>query len=159
MKNIFRVIISILTVFFLASCQSKPVLGLNEEASLEETNELPENPLLLHAITSSIQYRDSTMSTLYGNDMAFVYAGTHGDSHYPDGAVLYEVTWRQQADEQWVGAKIPKKIIMIERVGFAKDGDAAYTVYKGDRLKKVENAAGDDRCMSAICGQRMAVAP
>ena len=159
MKNVFCVIISILTVFFLASCQSKPVLGLNDEASLRETDELPENPLLLHAITSSIQSRDSTMSTLYGNDVAFVYAGSHADNHYPDGAVLYEVTWRQQADEQWVGAKIPKKIIMIERVAFAKDGDAAYAVYEGDPLKKVGNVAGDDTRMSAICRQRMAVTP
>jgi hypothetical protein len=159
MKNVFGVIISILTAFFLSSCQSQPALGLNEEASLPETAELPENPLLLHAMTSSIHPGDSTMSTLYGNDVAFDYAGGHGDNHYPDGAVLYEVTWSQQSDQQWVGAKIPKKIVMIERVTFVKDGDVAYEVYEGDPLKKVGSANGDNTRKSAICGQRMAVAP
>jgi hypothetical protein len=98
------------------------------------------------------------MYTLYGNDAAFVYAGSHGDSSYPDGAVLYEVTWRQQADEQWAGANVPKKIVHIERLEYAAGGQATYTLYEGTPLKKATVANPALRA-GVIAGQRMAVSP
>lgn len=148
----------LITIMLLNSCQSGPGLGLNEEASVQASDDLPENPLLLHAITSGVQPRDSTMYTLYGNDAAFFYASSHSDNHYPDGAVLYEVTWRQQTDEQWLGANVPKAIITIERVEYTANGQPAYTLYQGAPLKKVA-AANPELRLAVISGQRMAVSP
>jgi len=158
MKNIMIVIITCTTIVLLSSCQARPGLGLNEAASVQATDNLPENPLLLHAITSGIQPKDSIMYTLYGNDAAFSYAGRHSNNHYPDGAVLYEVTWRQQADEQWAGANVPKEIITIERVEYASNGQPAYTLYQGAPLKKVAVTDPGSR-LAFISGQRMAVSP
>ncbi|TDW99089.1 cytochrome P460 family protein [Dinghuibacter silviterrae] len=115
-------------------------------------DELPENPLLLHTITGMVHSNDSTMSMLYGNDAAFAYAGSHSDGHYPGGALLYEVTWRQQPDERWTGANIPERILSVERLAFWVDGQPVYTMYKGTPLR------GGNR-VSAIAGERMAVAP
>ncbi len=158
MKNILPSVFVLAMIVLLNSCQSGPGLGLNKEASVQASDDLPENPLLLHAITSGVQPRDSTMFTLYGNDAAFSYAGSHSDNRYPDGAVLYEVTWRQQTDEQWLGANVPKAIIAIERVEYAADGQPTYTLYRGAPLKKVAVANPGAR-LTAISGQRMAVSP
>lgn len=158
MKNILSSVFVLTMMVLLNSCQARPGLGLNEEASVQASGDLPENPLLLHAITSGIQPKDSTMFTLYGNDAAFSYAGSHSDNHYPDGAVLYEVTWRQQTDEQWLGANVPKAIIMIERVEYTANGQPTYTLYQGAPLKKVAVANPGLR-LTAISGQRMAVSP
>lgn len=158
MKNILPAIIAFTAIALLNSCKTRPGLGLNEEASVQETDALPENPLLLHAITSGIQPKDSTMFTLYGNDAAFSYAAIHSDNDYPDGAVLYEVTWRQQADEQWAGANVPKAIITIERLEYAANGQPTYTLYQGTPLKKVAAADPGSRLV-IISGQRMAVSP
>jgi hypothetical protein len=158
MKNILHTVIVITTLTLLSSCQAQPGLGLNEKASVQATDDLPENPLLLNAITSGIQPKDSTMFTLYGNDAAFSYTGSHNDNHYPDGAVLYEVTWRQQNDEQWIGAHVPGEITTIERVEYAANGQPTYTLYQGTPLKKVTIANPGLR-IAAISGQRMAVSP
>jgi hypothetical protein len=158
MKNILSAVIALTAIALLNSCQSGPVLGLNEEASVRVADELPENPLLLHAITSGVQPKDSTMYTLYGNDTAFAYASSHGDNVYPAEAVLYEVTWRQQADEQWVGGNVPKAIMTIERVEYVANGQVVYTLYQGTPLKKVAAADPGSR-LEVISGQRMAVSP
>jgi hypothetical protein len=57
-------------------------------------------------ITSWIDPKSSTMSTLYGNDQAVDYARTNADQKYPDGALLTLVTWKQMADDHWFGARI-----------------------------------------------------
>ena len=158
MKNILHIVFVITTFALLSSCQPQPPLGLNEDASVKATDNLPENPLLLHAITSGIQPKDSTMFILYGNDAAFSYAGSHSDNHYPDGAVLYEVTWRQQEDEQWIGANIPKEITTIERVEYTVNEQPTYTLYQGAPLKKVAGINPALR-LQVICSQRMAVSP
>lgn len=158
MKFILNIVIVISALTMFNSCKPRPGLGLNEEASVQSTAGLPENPLLLHAITSGIQLKDSTLFILYGNDAAFSYAHSHDDNHYPNGAVLYEVTWRQQADEQWIGANIPKVISTIERVEYIANGQPTYTLYQGTPLKKIAGADPGLR-LGFICSQRMAVAP
>lgn len=159
MKKIVQGIFPLLAFFFLVCCRPGTPLGLNESASLQAADGLPENPLLLHAITSSVRPKDSTMSTLYGNDAAFRYASVHGDSQYPEGAVLYEVTWRWQADEQWAGAHIPRAITCVEQVAYGNGGRAVYRLYSGTPLKEVADIAATRTRVAAISGERMAVAP
>jgi hypothetical protein len=95
---------------------------LNQDAAL--VGDLPSNPLQGRVITSWINKRDATMSTLYGNDVAVRYARTSAERMYPAGSVLSVVTWSQQEDPRWFGAKIPQKVESVEFV--AVTGPGAY---------------------------------
>ncbi|BAV06912.1 hypothetical protein SAMN05421788_102455 [Filimonas lacunae] len=143
----------------MAGCHSQQPLGLNEQASVQPADELPENPLLLHALTSSLQPKDSIMCILYGNDAAFAYAAKHSDGRYPVGAVLYNVAWKQQPDEQWAGGNIPAAITTVERVAIDAAGMPVYTLYTGSPLKKVAVNGADSLRLSAILRLRMAASP
>ncbi|WP_449435839.1 hypothetical protein [Pedobacter steynii] len=117
MKHNLYIFLSV-AVLSLFGCNPKNGLGLNENASINSLGKLPENPLLLNVITSSIYPKNSSMTVLYGNDLAYNYAKISGDSNYPAGSVLYDVTWQFQADKQWFGANVPEKIRKIERIEF-----------------------------------------
>jgi hypothetical protein len=83
---------------------------------------------------------NTTMSTLYGNDVAVGYARTHSQHDYPPGAVLSLVTWMQTEDSRWFGAKIPGQVKSVEfvTVGAAENGapQYSYAAYAGNPLKK-----------------------
>lgn len=145
-------------VFATVGCNSKKGLGLNETASVLSLGDLPENPLLLHAITSTIQPKDSTTTVLYGNNQAYEYAASTGDDNYPEGAILFEVTWQQQPDEQWFGGKVPKAIKTIERVALTSGGKVEYTLFQGNLHQKTTPINSKER-IAHITGQRIAVSP
>ena len=105
----------------LFGCNPQNGLGLNESASVNSLEDLPENPLLLNAITMSIHPKDSSMTVLYANDLAYNYTKTSEEGNYPAGSVLYLVIWQLQADEQWFGANIPGRIKKIKRIVFLDD--------------------------------------
>ncbi|MCS4302458.1 MAG: hypothetical protein P0Y62_19065 [Candidatus Chryseobacterium colombiense] len=126
-----------LILILIISCSEKSQELLNINASIQQSNELKENPLLMHPITFSIKPKDSTMSTLYGNEIAFDYAKQHSDFKYPKGAILYEVTWRQKSDELWFGGNIPKEIYSVEKISFDND-NSVYEKFKGKTLKKTK---------------------
>ena len=156
MKNI---IILLFCFFLIISCEKKPESTLNTQASLQQNDELKENPLLMKPITSSIQPKDSTMSTLYGNDIAFDYAKSHPDAYYPENTVLYEVTWKQKPDEVWFGGNIPKDIYSVEKVSFTNSG-SLYEKYEGKPLRLIAANNSEDALRKAvIINQRMAVSP
>lgn len=144
--------------FLSSACRSKKALGLNEEASLHNSGALPENPLLLNVITSSIHPKDSTMAVLYGNDPGYNYAAANANGNYPAGTVLYEVTWQLQPDEQWFGANIPKVIKTIERIEFSSESLPRYTLFQGDPPRKYDPLNKVER-VAFILGQRMAASP
>lgn len=144
----------------LASCQKNSENILNLEASLEQSDELKENPLLMKPITSSIQPGIKTMSTLYGNDIAFDYAKTNIGSDYPQNAVLYEATWAQKSDELWFGANIPKNLISVEKISFSGKGLILYEMFKGKTLKRVKTDHKNENLrIESILSQKMAVSP
>jgi len=151
-------IILYICLFIFISCQ-KTENSLNISASVQDNSVLTDNPLLMHPITSSIQSRDSTMSTLYGNDTAFDYALNHPDAAYPENAVLYEVTWKQKPDEVWFGGNIPKEILSVEKVSVTENTDV-YEKFAGNPLKKVESGSEEEKLRrDFILNQRMAVSP
>ena len=135
MKPLHSIFIALIILFFGCSRNTKD--NINEKASVSAVDELPENPLLLHPITFSINPKKGTMSTLYGNSTAFEYARNNANSNYPNGAVLYEVSWNQKADSLWYGANIPKEINQVERLKFSGDSIPEYELYAGHPLKKV----------------------
>lgn len=150
--------IMIALVIMLSGCNLNNKDNLNEKASLSALDVLGENPLLLSPITFSINPNKALMSTLYGNKTAFQHAVTKADSSYPNGAVLYEVTWKQKADSLWYGANIPDQIISVEKVQFTKNTLPRYELYSGHPLKKISSNDQNKR-IALILSKRMAVTP
>jgi mono/diheme cytochrome c family protein len=121
------------------------------------TGDLPANPLAWRVITSTVDKRSSTMSTLYGNDAAVQYARAKsqqdglqqsgGQEGYPAGAVISLVTWTQQEDAHWFGAKMLGQAKSVEFVSASAgpDNHAAYSYedYEGSPLRKMASQAAD----------------
>jgi hypothetical protein len=149
----------ILLVLVMA-CNGKSKELLNTNASIQQSNELKDNPLLMHPLASSVNPKDSIMSTLYANDIAFDYAKKNGDSNYPNGAVLYEVNWKQKPDELWFGANVPGEIASVEKITFKQDNSSEYEVFEGKPLKKIKiDTATVTLRKNVIVSQGMAVSP
>jgi hypothetical protein len=136
----------------------------NEQASLAAT--LPFNPLQGRVITSWIDKQNSTMSTLFGNDLAVQHARSSSNQDYPDGSVLAVVTWTQQEDPRWFGGNIPeqtKSVELIEVDGGSKRSSPwfSYQEYEGSQLKNTsswEGATPVNR-VAFLLSQRAAVMP
>ena len=69
--------------------------------------EQPEVPRDFGVLTTSLDLRSGTMSTLYGNELARTHALGDGQARYPVGAKLLELSWKQREDPHWFGARIP----------------------------------------------------
>ena len=144
----------------IVSCNENSKELININASLRQNDELKENPLLMHPITSSIQPKDSTMSTLYGNDVAFNHIRKNFNSDYPQNAVLYEVNWKQKPDELWFGGNIPKEIKSVEKITFGNNGSINYEIFQGKPLKKAKTDINTNNLRKEfIISQKMAVSP
>ena len=156
MKPIHSIIIALIVI--LSGCNGNNKHNINENASVSALDALPENPLLLSPITFSINPNKAVMSTLYGNKIAYQHAKTNADSSYPNGAVLYEVTWRQKADSLWYGANIPDQIISVEKVQFTANSVPKYELYAGHPLKKV-SSNDENKRIALILSKRMAETP
>jgi hypothetical protein len=126
---------------------------------------LPFDPLQWRIITSSINRHDSTMSTLYGNDLAVNHARTLDQPAYPSGSVLSLVTWVQKDDERWYGARIPGSIQSIEfvQVELSQNGQSAntYQDYEGAPLQKMpdKDAATISARVTDILDRKASVMP
>lgn len=144
----------------MISCDDSSKELININASVQQNDELKENPLLMHPMTSSIQPKAGTMSTLYGNDVAFQYVQRKFDARYPKNAVLYEVTWKQKADELWFGANVPEEIQSVEKITFGNGEEVVYEIFSGKPLKKLKtNADLENVRKEFITSQKIAVSP
>ncbi|HWK05283.1 MAG TPA: cytochrome P460 family protein [Puia sp.] len=124
------------TATFMTECTSchKPMkendyvftMPRNLRSDVGSADSLAFNPLDWKIITSSLNKKDMTMATLYGNELA-VKSARKGAA-YPAGAVIALVSWKQSEDEHWFGGRIPGTVLSIERVSFngAGAGSAPY---------------------------------
>ncbi|MEZ2336719.1 hypothetical protein AB6735_13845 [Mucilaginibacter sp. RCC_168] len=103
------------SVLILSACNNrKPVEELlNKKAAIPASFNFSKAGLKV--ISSSINKKEQTMSTLYGNDLALKTA-VSGSTNYPAGENLTLVTWKQQNDDRWFGAKIPGDLLSVEVV-------------------------------------------
>ena len=105
------------------------------------------------------------MSTLYGNDIAVQYARTSQQQDYPTGSTLSLITWTQQEDPRWFGARIPAKVKSVEYVMVKTGADQrtsyTYESYAGAPLKKTSDQQGRSPTPRAayLLSQRAAVMP
>lgn len=118
-----------LMILLMTGCKPKAVDRINHGASITSISRLPENPLEMIPMAVSLQPQAKTMSTLYGNGIAAKRLKDGAD--YAGGSVLYLVTWKGKADPDWFGARIPDRVVAIERVYFDQHGQKSYTFFKG----------------------------
>jgi mono/diheme cytochrome c family protein len=128
------------------------------------TGDIPVNPLNWSVITCGTNPREATISTLFGNDTAVLYARTHSDGRYPAGSMLSLVTWQQQEDNHWFGANMPAETKSVEVVAVKKSGRGrlsySYQDFEGSPLKTVtKSASWKDGRTAYITSQRAAVMP
>ena len=88
MKNLIG--LSFFLAAFLASCAKENLY--NESASFADSTKIS-GILEGTVITSMVDKKEKTMSTLYGNAIAAEYARNSGNHHYPAGSELSLVTW------------------------------------------------------------------
>jgi hypothetical protein len=152
-----------LSIMGCTSENPRVVTKLNDGASL--MGELPSNPLQGKVISSWIDKKDATMSTLFGNDIAVQYARSHSPHDYPVGAVLSVVTWAQHEDPRWFGGNIPAapKSVEFVTIGLTPEHHPTYSYqdYEGSPLKKVSAQAGPapNERAAYLLAQRAAVMP
>jgi Cytochrome P460 len=146
-----------------AAPQPRIVAIINQSASL--SGRLPANPLEWKIISSAVDTKKATMSTLYGNDVAVQYARTNAQHDYPSGSAVSLVTWSQQEDARWFGGKIPDQAKAVEFVFVGTDAHGrpsySYQVYEGAPLRKAseENSSAPSGRAAELLSQRAAVLP
>jgi hypothetical protein len=90
----------------------------DQAASLPDT--VASHPLTGAVITSFVNRKEGTMSTLYGNAAAVESA--RSGHFYSTGAVVSLVTWSQREDPHWFGGRIPNEVRSIEVIYFPPSG-------------------------------------
>jgi hypothetical protein len=106
--------------------------------------QLPSDPTLGKAITPLIDESSATISVLYGNAAAVEYARSSSQHDYPAGAELSLVTWTQQEDMHWFGARIPNQVKSVEHLHIAARPDngisCSYELDQGSPLMRTSTS-------------------
>jgi hypothetical protein len=143
---------------------SRSISHLDTDASIQSG--LPWRPEDGRVITTWVDANSSTMSTLYGNDVAVNSARSASDiPAYPAGSMVALVTWSQREDERWFGAKIPARVQLVEfetvRNGPANKMEYVYQRFVGGALKQtmVEASITSDKRATYLLSQRAAIMP
>ena len=115
-------------------------------------------------ITVGANPGESTMSTLFGNDIAVQYSRKESAGNYPPGSVLAFVTWQRQDDGRWFGARMPARAKSVEFVEFPGSGEAhpavRYRLYSGYPLREAESPEQQtDARVRRLVSLRAAVMP
>ena len=151
----------VLIVFLMTACRHSPGSGelINEKASLPASFHFRE--LGLKVIASEINKKDSTMSTLYGNEPARERVMDSSIIH-KNGEIFAFVTWKQQEDKKWFGAVIPAELKMVELVKTSPDGRGEtvnYQRFVGKDLVLSRDSSGQSERIKYIFGQKPSILP
>lgn len=159
MERILKISIVSLVVF--SSC--KHLTGadtlINQKASLPESFKLSE--LHQKVITSIINNRKHTTSILYGNEQAHA-AAKAATSIGNTGEFFTLVTWQQQDDAHWFGARIPGDLISAETLTLTDSNSHIiyhYQKFKGKELTKLADTTGNAARVKFILSQKASIMP
>lgn len=154
--------IALVGLLALSACNQPqvPAGQLNEAASLPTSFDF--NKLGLRVLSSSVNHRQATMATLYGNDLARQ-AALGGTGAAQPGEVLALVTWRQQADPNWFGARIPGKLQSLEllrtALGSTDRPAVTYHCFTGKNLTLRADTLHQQERIAYLLAQKPAVMP
>lgn len=115
----------------------------------------------LKVITSSINKKQGTMSTLYGDPIALSNAEAVSKVIAPN-EVLALVTWKQQADKHWFGANIPGSLQSIEMIKTISAGTVVtvhYQRFEGKDLNFHADTLGRETRIKYILGLHASIMP
>lgn len=161
-----KLAISILpALFLLSACSSKTDNAelMNTEAALPAAFNLTK--MGLKVITSGINPQQATMFTLYGNNKALQLL-KEGRTVAADETFAL-ITWKQQADKNWFGARIPGPLHRLEMIktSAATNGAAtgkpqiSYQRFEGPHLVLNKDTTGNAERISYIFAQQPSVMP
>jgi hypothetical protein len=131
-------------------------LGLYDQAALLPDS-ISAHPLMGKVITTVVDTRAGTMSTLYGNEAAVKYA--RGGHPYAAGAVVTLVTWSQREDPHWFGGRIPKELSSVEQLIYDNGGEFKYSRFEGAPLAKKNVVTDFAERVQYIVGKKASVIP
>jgi hypothetical protein len=137
-----------------------PAGQLNEAASLPPSFDF--SKLGLRVLSTFVNRRQATTATLYGNDLARQ-AALGGTGAAQPGEVLALLTWRQQADPNWFGARIPGALQSLELLR-TNPGDAGhpavtYQCFRGKALTLQADTLHQQERIAYLLAQKPAVLP
>ena len=118
---------------------------------------IDKHPLMGKVITTLVDTKQGTMSTLYGNDLA-VKAARMGRSYCPGGFYTL-VTWSQRDDPHWFGGRIPNALARVETVEYTAGGEVHSNVYQGTPLKRMSPMDVQADPVKYIAGLKASVLP
>ncbi|OUJ74827.1 hypothetical protein [Hymenobacter crusticola] len=154
--------IALVGLLALSACSQPqvPAGQLNEAASLPASFDF--NKLDLRVLSTFVNRRQATTATLYGNDLARQ-AALGGTSAAQPGEVLALVTWRQQADPNWFGARIPGALQSLELLriepGAAGHPAVTYQCFTGKALTLRADTLHQQERIAYLLAQKPAVLP
>lgn len=150
------------SVLILSACNNrKPAEELlNKKAAIPASFNFSKAGLKV--ITSFINKKEKTMSTLYGNDLALKTA-ISGSTNFRPGENLTLVTWKQQDDDRWFGARIPGDLLSVEVIKTISSNTESiitnYQRFTGKELTIDTDTAHQQERISYIFSQKPSVMP
>ncbi|NCD71673.1 cytochrome P460 family protein [Mucilaginibacter agri] len=152
-------ILSLALLYIITSCSQPVVDGqqINTKAALPAS--LNFKQACPFVITSMINRKQGTMSTLYGNDAAR--NALLGKAQPNNGEVLALVTWKQQEDPHWFGGLIPGKLVSVEWAKTQNDQNHSfvYQRFDGASLQPHNDTTGNSSRLHYISILRPSVMP
>ncbi|SEN24546.1 hypothetical protein SAMN05192574_102893 [Mucilaginibacter gossypiicola] len=158
MKTVYSLIIAC-TLMLAACSDNKQVELYNTKAALPASAKY--NLGGLKVITSFVNKTKGTASTLYGNDLALK-AAIEGNKIIAGNEIFTLVTWKQQDDDHWFGAKIPSDVESVEVIKTASSGNNVainYQQLNGKPLDLKTDTSGQAERIKYILGQKPSVLP
>jgi len=133
---------------------------INHEASLPQTFKLSD--LHQKVITSFINNRQHVSGVLYGNKKAYAAATAEKPVAIP-GQAFTLLTWQQQDDEHWFGARIPGNLLSAETLTLTGKSDGRggydYQRFLGKNLTKLADTTGNAARIKFILQQKASITP
>jgi hypothetical protein len=154
--------IALAALLALSACtQSQAPAGqLNEAASLPPSFNF--SKLGLRVLATFVNRQQATTATLYGNDLARQ-AALGGTGAAQPGEVLALLTWQQQPDPNWFGARIPGALQSLEllRTGPGDAGQpvVSYQCFVGKNLVPKADTLHQRARIAYLLAQKPAVLP
>lgn len=143
----------------LSACKpaTNPDALINQKASLPQTFKLSDRHQKV--ITTFINNRTHLTSILYGNAEACAAATADRPTSIP-GQAYTLVTWQQQDDEHWFGARIPGNLLSAETLTLTGAPDGYnYQKYLGKNLTKLADTTGNAARIKFILQQKASITP
>ncbi len=160
MKHLTLMLCAIFWIMLLA-CTSKTNdrNNLNTQASFPDSAKF--NVDGLKVITTFINRKSGTMSTLYGNPLALENT-IDSNEKIADGEMFALVTWKEQPDTHWFGANIPGDLETVEVLTTSSDAGTLkmnYQRYEGKAMIPLSDTLNRAERIRFILSQNPSIMP